>query len=251
MKSQVIAESEKLVQNGIAAQNQHYFDDAGMLFWRALTCLRALADATSQRDQTRGLASLFRRGAHEDLALLAIADAIRLDEQLMDHDTLASDLMFYGNVHQRLGNNAEARATFEDVIKRCVARKNFGDAASASTNLAMLVANGGDGDQAITLLKHSLEYLAKKELPDTEFITHMTLIQVVGLHDGDPALAVNSAMTLSQKFPERLTEELRGVLIPLLRKAVEKYLKKKPVPNPSAWKNENLPWVYSDGPGDV
>jgi len=246
MASQVITESNDLIQRGIAAQNKHRFDDAGLFFWHALTCLGGSPDLKERRDQSFQLASLFLRATHEDLALLAISETIRLDEELKDPASLVSDQIFYGNVHVRLGNTDEAKATFADIIERCLEVEDYGDAASASTNLAMITANSGDGAGAINLLRKSLQYLTKKPFPDTEFITHITMIQAVHLHSGDPALAIDSGIAIGKKFNDRLTAELRQLLDQPLQTAVEEYLKKKPHANPEAWKKENLPWIYSN-----
>jgi len=246
MASQVIAESDDLIQRGVAAQNEYRFDDAGLSFWHALSCIDASPDPKERRDQSLQLASFFLRVTHEDLALLAISEAIRLDEKLKDHASLVSHLIFYGNIHMRLGNTDEAKATFADVIERCLEIEDYGDAASASTNLAAMTANSGDGAGAIKLLRNSLQYLAKKPFPDTEFITHITMIQTVAFHDGDPALAVASGIAIGKTFSERVTDDLRQQLVQPLQTAVESYLKKKPQPNPEAWKKKNLAWIYSN-----
>lgn len=244
MPSPAIIESDDLIQQGLAAQNQYRFDDASVFFWHALTCIAAAPDPKERRDQSFQLASFFLKVTHEDLALLAISEAIRLDEQLKEHKALVSDLILYGNIHMRLGNTEEAKATFADVIERCLKVEDYGDAASASTNLAMLTANSGDGAGAINLLSKSLQYLTKKPFPTTEFITHITMIQAVHLHAGDPALAVESGIAIGKKFTDRLTDEHRQVLVQPLQNAVEAYLKKKPQPNPEVWKKENLGWIY-------
>ena len=246
MASQVIAESDDLLQRGIAAQNEYRFDDAALSFWQALTCIDAAPDLKERRDRSLQLASFFLKRTHEDLALLAISAAIRLDEKLEDHTSLASHLIFYGNIHMRLGNTDDAKATFADVIERCLEAEDYGDAASASTNLAMMTANSGDGAAAIKLLRNSLQYLTKKSFPDTEFITHVTMIQTVAFRDGDPALAVESGIAIGKKFSERLTDDVRELLVQPLQTAVEAYLEKKPQPNPKAWKKKNLAWIYSN-----
>jgi tetratricopeptide (TPR) repeat protein len=246
MASQVIAESDDMIQRGIAAQNEFRFDDASLSFWRALSCIDASPDLKERRDRSVQLASFFRKATHEDLALLAISEAIRLDEKLNDNAALINHLIYYGNIHMRLGNTDEAKATFADVIERCLEIENYGNAASASTNLAALTANSGDGAGAIKLLRNSLQYLAKKPFPDTEFITHVAMIQTVAVHDGDPALAVESGIAIGKSFSERVTDNLRQQLVQPLQTAVESYLKKKPQPNPEAWKKENLAWIYSN-----
>lgn len=251
MDSEVIAESDKLVQSGISEQNKLRFDDAGLCFWQALTCLDKLPATKPRRDQTRTLAALFLKAGYEDLCLLASREAIRLDEALKDGKAIASDLIHYGNVHTNLGNIEEAKCTFKEVIDVCLGADNYADAASASTNLASLLVEGGDGKQAITLLVNSLKYLSKEPFPDTEFNTHATLIQVVDLYGGDPALAVKSGIALSRQFQDRLTERHRRALVQPLQKAVEAFLEKEPQPNPDAWKKQNLPWVYSDAPGAI
>src|SRR5690349_18957564 len=112
MASKAIAESDDLIQRGIAAQNKYRFDDAGLSFWHALTCVDASPDPKERQDQYLQLASFFLKATHEDLALLAISEAIRLDEKLKDHTSLVSHLIFYGNIHMRLGNTQEAKASF-------------------------------------------------------------------------------------------------------------------------------------------
>ncbi len=243
MNPEAFAESNGLLRSGIAAHNEDRFDDAGLYLFQSLTCLDKHPAAEPRRDQTRYLASKFRDGGYEDLALLASREAVRLDEALQDHKIMASDLIFYGNVHQRLGNAEEAKGTFREVIDLCVKAGDFGNAASASTNLAALVANGGDGKQAITLLSKSLEYLSKKPFPNTEFLTHVAMIQTVHLHGGDPALAITSGIALSRQFQDKLTVQVRKILVQPLREMAAAYLEQKPQPDPDAWKMQNLPWI--------
>ncbi len=247
----MIAESDELVQSGILAQNQARFDDAGLRFWQALTCLDKLPATKPRLDQTRALVTLFRKTAHEDLCLLALREAIRLEEALKDQKALACDLIQYGNVHDQLGNVEEAKCTFKYVVDRCLEAGDYANAASASTNLAGLLANDGDGKQAITLLANSLVYLAESQepFPDTELNTHVILIQVVHLYGGDPALAVKSGIEISRKFQDKLTDRHRKALGQPLQKAVEAFLEKKPQPDPGEWKRKNLAWVYPDPPG--
>lgn len=246
MDSEIIAASDKYVQNAISEQNELRFDDAGMDFWRALTCLEKLPVAELRRDQTRELGFLFKRAGHEDLALLALRETINLDEALNDSRAAANDLLDYGNVHTNLDNTEEAKSTFKKVIEICLSNGYYANAASASTNLAALLVNTEDGKQALSLLVKSLEYLSKEPFPDTEFNTHMVLIQVVDFFDGDPELSVRSGIALGKKFQDRLTEPYRNAIIPFLQKAVEAFLDKEPQPNPYEWKKQNLSWVYPD-----
>jgi tetratricopeptide (TPR) repeat protein len=242
--SEIIDQSDSLLQRGVTAQNQLLFDDAALLFWQALTCLDKMPTTGPRRDQTRGLSELFLRAGHEDLALLASSEAARVDRSLNDQIGLIADLIFSGNVHTTLRNTAEARHTFRAVIDLCLQIGNYADAASASTNLAQLFAQAGDGEQAIALLTNSLSYLRKAPFPETEFNTHATLIQVIGLYGGDPALAVTSGTEISKHFLDRLTAQDREALAPHMLKAVEAFLQRELQPDAERWKKEMLPWLY-------
>src|ERR1051325_9688128 len=110
MPSPAIIESDDLVQQGRAAQNQYRFDDASLFFWHALTCIAAAPDLKERRDQSYQLASFFLRVTHEDLALLAISEAIRLDEELKDYRSLLAPLIFSANVPWRLATPDKAKA---------------------------------------------------------------------------------------------------------------------------------------------
>jgi tetratricopeptide (TPR) repeat protein len=240
----MIDQSEKLLQSGIAAQNEALFDDASFHFWQSLSCLDRLPAAEPRRDQTRRLAAVFFKGGHEDLCILAAREAIWLDEALNDQKTLAGDLVFYAKVHNRLGNKEETKASLKEAIDLFLEVGEYAAASSASTNLSSLIAQSGDTKGAITLLTNSLAYLKKEPDPDKEFNTYAMMILVVDMFGGDPAVAVKSGIAISEKFSDRLTEQDRIRLGQPLQKAVEAFLAKKPQPDPDAWKKQNLPWVY-------
>lgn len=244
----MIAESEELLQSGIAAQNQLLFDDASLHFWRALSCLDHLPVAKTRRDQTRRLAAIFMKGGHEDLCILAAREAIWLDEALNDQKTLAGDLVFYARMNNSFGSKEETKAALKEAIELFLETDQYAAAAAASTNLSSLIAQSGDTKQAITLLTNSLKYLKEEPDRDKEFNTHATMILIVDGFGGDPALTVKSGVAISKNFPDKITELHQNALGPALRKAVEIFLAKKPQADPEAWKKENLPWVYADLP---
>jgi tetratricopeptide (TPR) repeat protein len=241
----VEAESRDLVSSGIVAQNESRFDDAALLFWKALACLEPLAPGRRSELSTE-LAGLFLKAGHEDLALIARHTQIRLDESLENSGSAINGLIDLGNLHTNLGNTGEARAIFTYVIERCLATSGYASAASASTNLAGLLANEGEPKQALTMLFNSLDYIAKLEngFPDTEFNTHAMIIQVVDLCGADPAVAVRSAVEIGKKFAARVTPRHRQALAPLMQKAAAAFLEKNPQLNPDQWKKQALAWVY-------
>ena len=216
-----------------------------MYFWRALLKLDELPLSEPRREQARQLAGFFLKTGYEDLALLAFREAILVSEELRNGKALAGDLIDSANVHVRLGNTRAARVTFENVIGLCLSAEDYSQAASASTNLAGIIAND-DPKRALELLKNSLDYVAKEPFPHTEFVTHATMIQVVGHYGGDPELAVNSGIALGERFSDSLGDTEKEVLAPLLRKAVDDYLEDNSEDDPAAWKKQKLAWAYPE-----
>ena len=185
-----------LLDDAIAAAQEGRRDEAGRALWGALKAAAAVADAGERRQCLRRTAQLAGALGFDDLALLAWEDAGRVavaDDAAAD----ASDAIDCANVHFRLGNVAEAEKRFRQAIGDCVALGDFANAASASTNLAGILADAGDFGGARELLNASLDYVAREPFPDTELNTRLTLIQVLEALEADPTEILEVAAPLA------------------------------------------------------
>jgi tetratricopeptide (TPR) repeat protein len=139
-----------------------------------------------------------------------------------------------------LGRTEEAVGIQKRALKISLDNGDYANAASASTNLALIVGRQGRMDEAINLLKSSLAYLEKKPHPNTEIITRLALIQALGAEQREPELAVNVARELFKRFSDKLRPDQRNAVTGPLKNIIRRH----PELEPEEWKRENSPWGY-------
>jgi tetratricopeptide (TPR) repeat protein len=246
MSESHVERSQTELRRAAAALQRGYRDDAGVHAWGALECLDHLQDPQERRNQLSGIAELLLDAGFEDLAMMALTDALAADRQLGDERSLTKDMMTYGNVQVRLGNLGEAEATYRSLIENTLKRADHANAASASTNLAGLLANDGFLAEARELLENSLRYLKAEAFPDTERNTLLTLVQVLDVAGAEPEAILQHARSLEQ-YAGDLPPQGREVLTRVVDGAAERHLAEHPGPDPQRWKMQHFPWLYGDG----
>lgn len=245
MTSDSVARSQAEVGAGIQAHNEGRRDDAGIHFWRALASLDGVREPRERRSLYSEIAGIFARGGYNDLALMAVQDAIDAARRLGDEKALAADLMEYANTHLRLGNRDEAEATYRSLLKRCVARRDFANAASASTNLAAILANDGYLADAIDLLENSLEYLERVSFPDTELNTRLALVQALDLAGGPPGRILEVARVLVDRFLDELPPPLVERVTKAVDGAIERHVREHPELSAEHLKERDFARLYA------
>lgn len=230
---------------GVTALRQGRRDQAGEHFLNALDHFEAIEDSQSRRHELSTLATLLEVTDMPDLALMAAGAAIELDRTLDAPRQLAGDLLTLGNAHMKLDDSEKARPAFQEALDICLENDFLDDAASASTNLATLVANLGDLEEATRLLKDSLSYLEQQAYADTEINTRIALVQVLAATEQDDEQAISTARPLFDAFAGRLRRDQSEVVTTALSGIVDRYLRAHPELDPEQWKAENFSGVLA------
>ena len=84
---------------------------------------------------------------------MGVREAIALDKKLGEPRQLAEDIVTLGNANINLGKVDEAAENYRDALQLCLDNGDYDNAASASTNLAGIIANQDKMPEAITLLR--------------------------------------------------------------------------------------------------
>jgi tetratricopeptide (TPR) repeat protein len=239
-----VRQSQYEANAGIAALRHGRKEEAGLHFWRALQCLYDVQDLKECRDLLSEIAEFFFDAGLDDLALMAVQDAMEADERLGLDRGLIKDCMTYANIHTRLENLEHAEAMYRSLLERSLKNGDYANAASASTNLAGILANNNYLKEAVKLLENSLEYLASEAFPDTEIKTRFMLIQVLELQNGDSGRTFDVARTLLDRSADHLPSQYRDVLVQCVDSALERYTADHADVDPEVWKKRRFPELY-------
>jgi tetratricopeptide (TPR) repeat protein len=216
--------------------------DAGAHFWRALEYLDNIKDLPTRRKQLIHISTeLFNGFMFYDLSLFAVQSAIEIDKILQDQRTLVADIIAYGNINMNMGNNDLAADNYRKAIDICLKNKDYADAASASTNLAGILASNGKMLEAIPLLYQSIEFLRKDPFPETEINTRLLLINVLYLQKTEPTKIIENAEALYKLYPDRIPKDPKKMVAGALESAIERYLLEHPELEIQSWKKQKLP----------
>ena len=216
--------------------------NAGVHCWRALVVLDGVKDLRMKRNCLIGLAERFFNGlTFFDLSLFAVQSAIEIDESLSDPKSLAGDLLIYGNIQRDLGNTTSAIETFRKSLEMSIEIEAFANAASASTNLAVMLANNEKMDEALSLLYRSLSYLKKAPFPETETNTRLILINILYLKSIKPEEVIENAEVLFNRFSNKIPGHTKSLVSSALEKAIAKYLLDHPEIEPQLFRAQKFP----------
>ena len=128
---------------------------AGQHFNKALNLTEDVKDDRTRRDELAVLSILFDQCGFPDLALTAAEESVDLDRRLGLDELIHGDLLNVGTAHLNLDNDAKADACFREALALALARGDWANAASASTNLGNVLAKRGEMTKAIMLLQVS------------------------------------------------------------------------------------------------
>jgi tetratricopeptide (TPR) repeat protein len=240
---QAIAEQSRAEANkGIDKLRMRRPDEASVHFTNALDRADDIGDDRARRDELAGLAGLFAMAGFADLALLAAQEAVDLDEALGLPLEAGLDTLTLGNAHSAMENVAKAEACFRSALAAFVSLKSFANAASATTNIAAIVANRGQMDEAIELLETSLEYVKQEPFDETEIQTRFALMQALEIRKRDAKVALDNARELcSARLFGSIPRAQRQIALDFVNGVIDRYLAAHPVGDMKTWKKRNFP----------
>ena len=217
-------------------------DEASVHFTNALDRVGLIVNDRARRDELSLLAGMFDQVGFPDLALMAAQQAIDLDKTLGLDALLALDMLALGNAHASMENTTKAEAAFRQALAVFIDRNDLADAASATTNIAAIVANRGEMDDAIGLLNKSLGYLEQSPFDETEIQTRFALMQALEITKGDAKVALQNARELcSDRLMGKIPPPQVGPTKQFVADVITRYLKEHPVADRKKWKADNFP----------
>jgi tetratricopeptide (TPR) repeat protein len=244
MDSEYLNLIKKEIDSGYELSRGIEKSKASQHFMNALDISASIQDQRLKQQQLSMLSIICSTNGFFDIALMAVQDALDIDTALNDNKSLVSDYLTLGNVNSSLGKPQEAENIYRKALKIALDNHIYTDAASASTNIAMIVGNQNKLAEANTLLNNSLEYLKKAPFPETELITRFTLIQILGLLKKDPEKIIENAKIVYSKYATLLIPEMKNNINKYLKKAIDQYLQDHPELNTLTWKQQEFPWLF-------
>ena len=236
--------AQRWVDGAIDATRAERFGDAGEQLLHALEAVERQPDSTTRARELGLLADLCSEAGHPDLALMALQGALESGERDDRPERYCADLLTLANSWQRLERVAAAASVNAAALSYAVKHERFADAASASTNLAMVAANDGRLQDALRRLQESLDFLRRESQPDTDAITRLVLIQVVDALQADPAIALDAAGDLFTRLEPHVGPERWAPVAPAFQRLVARYTAAHPELDGDAWKRERFPLVF-------
>jgi tetratricopeptide (TPR) repeat protein len=212
-------------------------------FQEAFDGLDDVPNMRERRDEYALLGTMFIKSGAPDRALLAARAAVELDEALNDRNLLGQDILMCGTAIWHMGNIAGAIDAYRDAHRIFVEDQSWANAASANTNIAILVGQK-DIVGAINLLEESLFYLDRAPFPDTEIKTRIALIQALVVDKRPPQRVFEVAQLLFARFWGRLRSDQKENSVGPLDDAIARHLAANPVADPTAWKAKRFPEAY-------
>lgn len=244
MGTAAVGDVRAAANRGLQAVQAGRSDLASQHFSKALDQAEDLADARTRRDELAALSILFDESGFPDLALTAAEDSVALDRELGLDDLVHEDLLNVGTAHLNLNNDAKAETSFREALQEALARTQWANAASASTNLGNVFAKRNDMRRAIEAYEKSLEYLGKEAFDNTEINTRLMLLQTSVIGEYDVDRTIDNARTLYQQFWKDLQDGHRQAATTFIEQAVERYLAVHQPGDPQAWKAKTFPAIF-------
>jgi tetratricopeptide (TPR) repeat protein len=227
MESQHAKEGRKATNKGIEVLEMKQRDLAASYFDTALERFEAIEDDAERCRELGVFALVLDNVGFPDLALMAGNIAVDLNEKLGDKTQMAEDLNTCGMAQMHLGNAEEALVLYRQAFEIFESKHRWANAASAFTNMALIIGNGGKMDEAIKMLYKSLDYLSEEVFPSTEITTRIALIQAMEAEKRSPEDIFAVARPLSKFASELRHDQWEGLRGPL-KIALERYMKDHP-----------------------
>ncbi|REJ82745.1 MAG: hypothetical protein DWQ36_06590 [Acidobacteria bacterium] len=240
-----VAAMREAANRGIDAANHGRGDVASVQFERALELAEEIDDGRTRRDEISVLSTLLERYGFAELALPAAEEALATARALeLEDRVVGQDLIAVGNAHNQLENTARAEALYRQALDLFVGIEDWANAASASTNLAGVVGNGGDLPRAATLLETSLTYLERAAFDETEINTRLALMQVYELIEADPGAALDNAERLCDGFWQRLHAQQKRLVADFVMRLTRRHPEAAAAPEGlAAWAQKRFPMI--------
>jgi len=243
MGSQAAKNGQKAANAGIDALRQNKRDQAALHFRDALDSYEEIENDAERRTELGAFALLLDQTGFPDLSLIAARQAVDLSVKLGDKRRQAEDIVTCGNAQLHLGNTKEAVGLYREALDICLANGDLDNAASASTNIAIIVGNQGDMKEAVKLMYKSLDYLAKKEHPATEITTRLALTQALEMEGHPPEEIFDVARPIA-RFANNLRDDQWVNLRGPLEQSIQRYVAKHPQAKPAEIKRDMLSGLF-------
>lgn len=240
----LILKSQEEVNAGLVAIKQGMKDEAGNHFWYALQQLDKVNNSTERRNLYSEISELLYNVGFEDLALMAVLEALDADAKMGLQRSFIKDSMTYANIHTRLGNLEESEAKYRAIMQSCLKNGDYGNAASASTNLAGILADENYLEEATQLLQNSLDYLKLEDFPDTEINTYLMLIQILELQKREPERIFEVARMLLNRLYHKLQPRHCEILTQVIESVLTRYFQSDAEIDVAQWRKQNFPELY-------
>jgi tetratricopeptide (TPR) repeat protein len=212
------------INEGIEAIRQGRRDEAALLFSRGLDMLDGIEGEAERRTELGSAGLVLDQVGFPDLALSALSDAVELGEQLGDRRALAEDVINQGRAYLHLDQQAEAERCFRRGLEVCEEDAEWDDAASALTNLAIIIGNQGRMDEAIDMLKRAIAYLERRSgHPSNEVVTRMATLQALVATDRDHLYAIEIAKPLLGRLSGELRPDQHDNTVGPLKQCIGRY----------------------------
>jgi hypothetical protein len=237
-----------LLDHGMERTRAGHFGEAGRCFLQVLELIDTWPDGPERSTQLSVLGDLCAGAGHPDLALMAVQGLVESPDRRRHPAQHCADLLTLANSWAGLGRTAAAAAVNGAVLALALEHQRYADAASASTNLAILDANAGRLPQSLERLQASLAWLAKDSNPDTDAITRLSLVQVVDAMHADPAIALDASVDLFTRLERHVGPQRWQAAAPAFHRLIERYVAAHPGLDGETWKRNTFPLVFGDGP---
>lgn len=231
------------INKGVDALNQGQRDVAARHFDTALEQFE-LIESDVERCRELGVYALWiDQAGFPDIALMAAQEAASINQKFGDDAQMAEDLNTCGIAQMHLGNNEEALELYRQAYSIFISKNKWASAASTYTNMALIIGNTGEMNEAIRMMYKSIDYLSKQSLPPTEIITRIALVQALTASQRPPEEIFNVAKPIAQFSHELRPDQWEGLRGPLSI-AVKRYIATHPNTDPERVISEYIPGLF-------
>lgn len=237
--------SQQAVTDGLKTLEQGNELGAVEAFRKGLNYILQVEAPKERRNLLSEISQLFANLRLVELARDAVLYAIQLDEELnLPKQSLTKDYITYGTILYQMGNIDQAKIGYEKAIELSLHNQDYGNAASASTNLAFILGHSDLDNEAIDLLRNSLDYLTKVNFPDTDMKTRLLFAQFSQRADVKPQEVIDVTSELSQ-YSDSLHSTEKDAIRNSLEIAIERRLEEEPPIDPHKLRMAKFSWLFS------
>lgn len=244
MASNHVTAGQHEIRQGIRSVQQGQSEIAGLHFLSALEQFDGVVPLDVRREELSVAAEVMLGAGFEDLALMAVLDALNLDDSLNLPDSLRNDRITCANIHVGLKNIEQAEEMYETILEECLKASDYSNAASASTNLASILADEQYYQEALQLIEKSLSYVKVQPFPDTELKTLLMKIQILEHLQGQAERTFDVIRIVLDRFNRDLPPPYRQFLVQSVDSACERFTLDSSKTDLDRWKKDNFPELF-------